>query len=80
MCVYLKEESSLSSLNSLCFVWKDQLPTPAEGVEGHQLSQVLRWFWRNVRVPVSLAYGGPSSSGIGDTKSRRYEVALDLGR
>ena len=76
MSVYLKEESSLSSLNSLCLVWEDQLKfctrTPTE--------EVLHWFWRNVRVPVSLAYSGTSSSGMWDTKSRRYEVALDLER
>ena len=34
MSVYLKEESSLSSLNSLCLVWEDQLKfctrTPTE--------------------------------------------------
>ena len=48
--------------------------------QGHQVSQVLHWFWRNVRVPVSWAYSGTSSSGMWETEPRRYEVALGLGR
>lgn len=74
--VYLKEESSLSSLNSLCLLWKDHLQfctrTPAEPGPALVLEEC------EAASFMSLQWHGPS--GMWVTESRRYEVALDLGR